>query len=143
MKEENVNVLDEISKGTCMGMDATNDIISKIKDDKFKKIVENQYKNYEQIKKEIDNIYNDYSDDSPHETSTINKMMTWYGINMKTIKDDSTSKIAEILMQGTNMGIIEGRKILNNKIIDQKVKEIVEKYVSMQEKYVEEIKNFL
>ena len=40
----------------------------------------------------------------------------WYGIEMKTLMDDSTSKITELLLQGTNMGIIEGRKLLNNKV---------------------------
>jgi hypothetical protein len=45
----------------------------------------------------------------------MNKVMTWYGIEMKTMFDKSNSKIAELLLQGTNMGIIEGRKLLNNK----------------------------
>lgn len=40
-------------------------------------------------------------------------MMTWYGIQMKTMNDDSTLKLSELLMQGTNMGIIEGRRLLN------------------------------
>ena len=31
---------------------------------------------------------------------------------MKLMKDNSDSKIAELLMQGTNMGIIEGKKLL-------------------------------
>jgi hypothetical protein len=43
----------------------------------------------------------------------MNKMMTWYGIQMKTMKDHTTSKLSELLMQGTNMGIIEGRRLLN------------------------------
>ena len=34
------------------------------------------------------------------------KAMTWYGIQMKTMMDDTTSKLSELLMQGTNMGII-------------------------------------
>ena len=47
----------------------------------------------------------------------MNKVMTWYGIEMKTMFDKSNSKIAELLLQGTNMGIIEGRKLLNNKLL--------------------------
>ena len=71
------------------------------------------------------------------------KAMTWSSINMKTMNDTSTSKIAEILLQGTNMGIIEGRKILNNKNIDKKIHKIIEKYVDIQEKYVEKLKKYL
>ena len=73
----------------------------------------------------------------------MNKVMTWYGIEMKTLVDESTSKIAELLLQGTNMGIIEGRKLLNHKPVDETVHSIAEEYVSMQEKAVENLKKFL
>ncbi len=141
--EENKNALDEISKGTTMGMDATKDIIEKIEEKDFKKLVKDQYKEYEKIKKEIDNIYKEYSESNPHETNVMTKVMTWSSINMKTMTNTSTSKIAEILLQGTNMGIIEGRKILNNKNIDKKITKIIEEYVDMQEKYVEKLKKYL
>ena len=141
--KENINALDEISKGTCMKMDATKDIIDKIEEKEFKKLVEDQYKEYEKIKKEIDDIYDEFSDKEPHETNAMNKAMTWSSINMKTMNDTSTSKIAEILLQGTNMGIIEGRKILNNKNIDKKIHKIIEEYVDIQEKYVEKLKKYL
>lgn len=39
----------------------------------------------------------------------MNKAITWYGIEIKTKLDDSTSKIAELLLQGANMEIIEGK----------------------------------
>ena len=73
----------------------------------------------------------------------MNKAMTWYGIEMKTLMDDSTSKIAELLLQGTNMGIIEGRKLLNHKNTDQEVHQLVQEYVTMQENAVEKLKQFL
>lgn len=71
------------------------------------------------------------------------KAMTWYGINMKTLTDHSSSKLAELLLQGTNMGIIEGRRILNNKELDKQVKNIISEYVTMQEDSVEKLKTFL
>ena len=62
---------------------------------------------------------------------------------MKTLTDDTTSKLAELLLQGINMGIIEGRRILNKKQIDNKVNEIVSSYVTMQETSMEVIKKYL
>ena len=63
---------------------------------------------------------------------------------MKTIKDDTTSKLSELLMQGTNMGIIEGRRLLNNNTrIDQDVKNVLNDFVVMQEDSVETLKKFL
>ncbi len=142
--KENINALDEINKGACMGMDAIDDILDKVEDSKFKSLLEKQYEFYQSIKDDITNIYDKYnSDDTPHETSVMNKVMTWSGINMKTMTDHSNSNIAELLLQGTNMGIIEGRRILNKKEINKDVEDIIDKFVKKQEKYVEDLKKFL
>ena len=78
------------------------------------------------------------------ETNAMNKMMTWYGIQMRTITDDSNSKLSELLLQGTNMGIIEGRRLINhNNNAAQDVKSILEEFVTMQEDSVETLKKYL
>lgn len=143
MSEENINALDEINKGAFMGMDALNFILEKVEDPGLKSILDEQYKDYKKIAKEIEAVYPKYDDDEPHETSTMNKVMTWFGIEKKLFMESSDSKIAELLLQGVNMGIIEGKRILNNKVIDKKVHDIVQKYVNMQEEHVEILKEYL
>ena len=141
--ENEVNVLDELSKGACMGRDAIHFIMDKVEDEALREELNNQYAKYKEISNRISELYPEYSNDEPHKTSTMNKVMTWYGIEMKTMMDDSTSKIAELLLQGTNMGIIEGRKLLNHKHTDEEVNSLVQEYVEMQEKAVEKLKTFL
>ena len=142
-KENEINVLDELNKGACMGKDAIHFILDKVKDKNLKKVLNEQYKKYQNITKKIAKIYPDYSENKPHETSAMNKAITWYGIEMKTLMDDSTSKITELLLQGTNMGIIEGRKLLNHKNLDSTIHKLVQEYVDMQEESVEKLKKFL
>lgn len=142
--KENINALDEINKGAHMGMDAINDILDKIEDKTFKKVIKKQYDNYKKIAEKIEKLYKKYnSEDDPHKTSLLNKVMTKSGIDMRTLNDKSNSKIAELLLQGTNMGIIEGRKILNKKEITSDVNNIISEYVTMQEKCVEILKKYL
>ena len=143
MDENEMNVLDELNKGACMGMDAIHFILDKVEDEQLKQVLNNQYKKYEDISNQICELYPKYSDKEPHETNAVNKVLTWYGVEMKTLMDNSSSKIAELLLQGTNMGIIEGRKILNNKKLDSKVHKIAQEYVDMQEDAVEKLKEFL
>ena len=138
---EDINVLDELSKGACMGMDAIKFILDKVEDESLYKELENQYNQYKEIKNKIDKLYP--SDKEPHETNIMNKAMTWYGIEMKTLSDKSTSKIAELLLQGTNMVIIEGRKLLNHKNSTEEINQLVEEYVKMQEQDVEKLKKYL
>ena len=140
---ENINALDEICKGACMGMDAIHFILEKVDNNDLKEYLQKDYEKYNKIKEEIEEIYPEYNDEKPHETNVMNKAMTWYGIEMKTLTDDTTSKLAELLLQGINMGIIEGRRILNKKQIDNKVNEIVSSYVTMQETSMEVIKKYL
>ena len=63
---------------------------------------------------------------------------------MRTITDDTTSKLSELLMQGTNMGIIEGRRLINqNQNTENNVKNILNDFVVMQEDSVETLKKYL
>ena len=144
MKNKNeVNVLDELNKGACMGMDAIHFIMDKVEDDKLIEELIRQYSEYQKIHKKICKLYPEYSRDEPHETTVMNKAMTWYGIEMKTLMDKTSSKISELLLQGTNMGIIEGRRLLNHKGTNKEVESLVKEYVDMQEEAVEKLKQFL
>ena len=141
--EENINALDEIHKGTTMGIDAINFIMDKVEDNSLKEVLEIELDDYRKIAKDIEKIYPKYNEGKPHSTSLGNKVMTWYGIEIRTFNDKTNSKIAELLLQGVNMGIIEGKKILNKKKMDNKVSAIVKAYVDMQEKAVETLKKYL
>ncbi len=145
-KNNNVNVLDEINKGTTMGMDAIEYVSEKVGDPKFRDVLNIEYDKYRDIAVRINGMYPKYATKEPHETSKMTKMMTWYGIQMNTMSDKSNSKISELLMQGTNMGIIEGRRLLNqnqNGNINDEVKQLLNDFVVMQEDSVETLKKYL
>ena len=144
MENNNLDILDEINKGATMGMDAISYVSEKVGDETFSKVLDGEYNKYKDISRRVNNLYSNYSDKEPHETNAMNKMMTWYGIQMKTMADDSTSKLSELLMQGTNMGIIEGRRLLNqNQNAEKDVKSILNDFVVMQEDSVETLKKYL
>ena len=129
MENQNLNILDEVNKGATMGMDAIFFVSDKVVDSKFKGVLDTEYNKYKKISQRVNDLYDNYSDKEPHETNAMNKMMTWYGIQMKTMVDDSTSKISELLMQGTNMAP-DVHNILND-------------FVTMQEDSVETLKKYL
>ena len=142
--KENKNTLDELNKGCAMGMDAIDNILDKVENKDFKKVLEDEYDKYKVIHQRIEDKYTDYSDEEPTETNMMNKAMTSMMTEMKLMTDHSDSKIAELLMQGTNMGIIEGKKLLNHKEhLDKEVESILKDFIAMQENSVETYKNFL
>jgi len=144
-KKQEMNVLDEVNKGATMGMDAIDYLVPKVQDHEFKKTLNIEYNKYKDISRRANNLYENYTmEKDPHETGTMTKMMTWYGIQMRTIDDKSNSKISELLLQGTNMGIIEGRRLLNqNPNINSEIKTLLHDFVKMQEDSVEMLKTYL
>ena len=98
---------------------------------------------YNNILTQIDNAFKNYNE-VPNDYKITSKAILWYGIQMNTLKDTSNSKIAELLIQGTNMGIIEGRKLLNhNKNLDKETNKLLNDFVRFQEESVEKLKSFL
>ena len=145
MYENDLNVLDEVNKGATMGMDAIEYAEKKVGDEKFRRVLNAEYAKYQEISNRANTIYNKIpTDREPHETNAMNKMMTWWGVQMKTMSDQSNSNVSELLLTGTNMGIIEGRRLINqNPHISQEIHTLLCDFVKMQEKSYEELKNFL
>ena len=90
MKNQDLNILDEVNKGATMGMDAISYVSEKVEDDDFKNVLETEYTKYQKISQRVNDLYSQYSDKEPHETNAMKKMMTWYGIQMKTMTDNTT-----------------------------------------------------
>ena len=141
--DNNIDILDELHKGCCMGMDALNFILPKVEEKSFLDLLEKQLAEYDDIAGRIDLLYQDYTSSDIHETNPMVKAMTWYGIQKDTVLDSSVSNLADLLIRGTTMGIIEGKKIINHKTMDKKVHKMCKEYIDMQEAYVEKLKDFL
>ena len=126
-----------------MGMDSISNVSEKVQDSKLKDELLFQYDKYNEILNEVNDELTNY-DDFPKDLNPMQKAMGWMGVEMNTLTDKSNSKIAELMIQGTNMGIIEGVKLLNqNPDADKDVKETLNKFVKFQENTVEQLKKYL
>lgn len=142
--DNNVNVLDEINKAATMGMDAIMFVYDKVGDQTFKQVLDGEYRKYKDISERVIAEYDNYSIKAPHSTSAMDKAMTWYGVQIKTMKDQSNEKISELLVKGTNMGIIEGVRLQNqNTDLNENVRQILNDFVTMQQDSVETLKKYL
>ena len=141
--DNNRYILNELNKGIKMGMDSISTVSEKVQDDRFKQDLKYQYDEYNKILTEVNDELTNY-DDFPKEIKPMQKAMSWMGVEMNTMMDKSNSKIAELMIQGTNMGIIEGVKLLNqNPDADDEVKNVLNKFIKFQENTVEQLKKYL
>ena len=141
--DNNRYILNELNKGIKIGMDSISNVSEKVQDDRFKEDLKYQYDEYNKILNEVNQELTNYND-FPKELNPMQKAMGWMGVEMNTITDKSNSKIAELMLQGTNMGIIEGVKLLNqNPDADEEVKNVLNEFIKFQENTVEQLKKYL
>ena len=136
-------ILNQINQGIKMGMDSISNVSEKVQDSRLKDELLFQYDKYNEILNEVNDELTNY-DDFPKDLNPMQKAMGWMGVEMNTLTDKSNSKIAELMIQGTNMGIIEGVKLLNhNPDTEQHIKDILNKFIDFQQNNVEQLKKYL
>ena len=136
-------ILNTVNKGLKMGMDSISTISEKVGDNNFKNDLIYQYNQYNDILNRVNTELQNFND-LPAELPPMQKFMGYMDIQISTIADKSNSHIAEMMIKGTNMGIIEGRRLLNNNpSVDNEVKNILNDFVVMQEDSVETLKKYL
>lgn len=138
-----ITILNEIHKGVTMGMASLEEVANKSTDKYFKDNLSYQYNLYQDT---LNNVNKEFEKigQIPDDTPMTQKVMGWTGIQFNTLKDTSNSKLSELLIQGYDMGIIKGVKLLNNSPeASQNVKNILNNFISLQENSIDELKKFL
>ena len=144
MQETNLKILKEIHKATKMGMNSISFVSEKLDDNKLKDNLSFQYTQYGQVMDRVNKLYENYGE-IPENKNVMNTIMGWTGVQMNTINDKTSSHIAEMMIEGTTMGIIEGRKLINQDAdrASKDVKDLLCNFVTFQENNVEQLKKFL
>ena len=140
---ENIEILNEVHKGAKMGMESIGTIADKTEDVNFKKVLASQYNEYKKI---YDNseVLLTKNNGIPEDIPPMQNVMTWMGIQMNTLTDTSNNKLADLMIQGINMGIIKGNEILNHeKDMPNETKKLVTDYVALQERNLKKKKKWL
>jgi len=136
-------LLDDSYKNVRMASFAIDCIIEKIEDKELEDLLRKQNRFYLEKVSEIEN----YSKEISHKLSDINvflKGSSFASIKMKTMMDNTTSTIAQMLVEGTTMGITTSIKSLSDfKKGNTKSRKFAEDIISSEEKFVESLKKFI
>ena len=137
-------MLNFIYQNSQMGVETLNQLIPMIDNEAFKKRLEAQLKEYEQIHEEAKKLLNRHGYDEKG-IGALEKIMAYLMIDMKTLMDKSSSHIAEMLIQGSNMGIIDAVKRINQyeKEAEKEVTALMKRLLKSEENNVERLKEAL
>ncbi|MBR0540769.1 MAG: hypothetical protein IJK26_01025 [Clostridia bacterium] len=80
----------------------------------------------------------------PKPQNPLSKLGLWSGIQLNTLTDRSDDKIAEIMIQGNDMGVVDITRLLNEyDNLEEKYKNLAESLVSFEEESTQIMKDFL
>ena len=143
LKKEEVSIYQEIRKNTGMALAALNTISDKIYDDTLAMQVARETLKYSDIRnRATDRLLQGKAE--PRRNSPFSKLMLKGGIQMNTALNTSTSHIAELLIQGSNRGIVDLYKTLNRcPDLRGPAMEMAKELMDFEEKNIERLKKYL
>ena len=140
-----VEILDELSKSCQLAMSNISFLSTKAIQKNIKKELVSIYSGYTDILSQINKNFESLGE-IPSNVSPNLKMFGLCSINLNTKIDKSSSHIAEIMIQGLNMGIIKCQKLLNSSnstIIKDQTLNLVKQFLNFQEQSIQKLKAFL
>lgn len=144
-KENNANteVLQELYHTTKMGMEAAKMLLPKTKEPAFRKAVREQGECYRRFTDQCAAILGQQQ--SPlKKQGMMEKASLWGSLQMNTMMDDSTSHLAEMMMKGSNMGIVDMTRALNEqKACSGQARDLAQSYLQAEQTHVDNMKQYL
>lgn len=144
--DENKEFLTYLYQDTDMALSNLTLLINKInkKENKIKKVVEEVIKGYEEELKKLKTYIKKNNIDVTSKP-LISKMGAYMGINMEIMKDNSDARIADMLIQGLTMGVLNVSKKLDNykDYLDKDILSIGKDFKDFQQKSIEKLKVYL
>lgn len=134
-----------VYKNAKMGSEAVTTIIGKTKDARLREELTSQLESYYGFETAAKNKLLEMSAEVK-EPGVLTKLPADISIRMSTMMDSSNSKIAELMIGGYNMGIVDIRKSMNraqNEGVSEDVMNIASGIMSFEEGSAERMKKYL
>lgn len=143
---ENAELLNFIYQNSQMGVNTISQLIDIVEDDRgeFKKYLEEHLNGYRDIHAKAKELLNKNGYDEKG-IGLLTKVRTYLMINVQTLTDKSPSHIAEMLIIGSNMGIIDAVKNIKKykDTAERGIVELMERLLRFEEDNVQQLKQFL
>ena len=143
MERRKVRLADELYRISRMGMEATEIVLPKVEDDELRERIAHQNAGYKSFAERSKDLLRK-SGKEPEEERGVAKLMLRGSARLGTLLNRSSGHIAELMINGSAMGIIEmTRKLNRSSGEDGQAKELAGEYLATEEKNIESLKKHL
>ncbi len=139
----NEEMLQFLYKSASMSVDTTARVIARTHDARLRRELGEQKNGYRRFAEEAVRGLRSHGL-APQDNGTMTKLMTNVGIAVNTMIDSTPSHIAEIMINGTNMGVLKMNKHLNrNKDIGEETQRLCKELIDYQKKSITNLEPYL
>lgn len=139
----NAELLNFIYQNSEMGVDTINQLLDIIEDEAFEIHLRSELDEYREINTTARVLLNANGYDEKG-ISGLDKMRAYLMINMQTMMDKTTSHIAEMLITGSNMGVVDAiRNIDKYQGAEKDILDLMKKLLKFEENNIKQLKKFI
>ena len=136
--------LAEIYRNAQLALQSISNILPAVEDETLRDLLSRQHEDYEQFSARASILARDMGLELK-DPNPMKKMMMWGSIKMSTMTDNSRSHIAEMMVQGTVMGITALKATAGDVPVDgnEKIIALLEEMIKAEEEYEKTWKEYL
>ena len=143
IEQDTIRLLRECDSGIEMGLSALSEVLGKVKNSRLRKRLSQSIEENGALKSDLRKLLDIYHD-SGKEPAAMVKAMSKLKTGFELAMDSSDGKIAEIMIDGCNMGIKSLSRYINQyKAADERSKDLAKRLVSAEEKLSCDMRGFL
>lgn len=140
---ETVRLLKEVYHNSKTAVDAIGTLLTKTGAMDFAADLQQQVEEYRAIAEEAAEQLRGFRE-LPEESSVFSKLGMWAGVQMSTLVNKSTDHMAEIMINGSTMGVIEMTKYLNaNPDVSSFAQQLAQRLVAVEQRNIDMMRQYL
>ena len=143
IEQDTIKLLRECDAGIQMGVDSIDDVLNRVKSEKMREFLSKCKKEHQELDAEVQELLEKYRDDGK-DPNPVAKGMSWMKTTMKMAMDDSDATIADLMVDGCDMGVKSLSRYLNQyEAADEVSKDICKRLIKLEEKLGKQMRDYL
>ena len=140
---ETIQLLQDVSRNARSGEEAVNDLMGRVESQEMRGELDRERREYQQTAREAESALA-AAGEEPEPIGPMQKAGMWVGTQMNTLADRSNAHIAEMVIQGATMGIIEMTRARNTcPDADANAASLASRFIVAQNDIIERQKQYL
>lgn len=144
MREAEINLLNELYRNSELGKLSLEKVIKHCEDGELKHVLLSSYEEFDLFSGTVAAEITERGD-TPKNNNVFKNTMMKTSIAMTTAFDNSSNKLADMVVQGNNMGIIDVNKLINAYVgrVGEEAMNLARELLRIEQRSLDDLKRFL